>query len=70
MASEVVIYCNECGRIGDGGRTAKEVRAALAHDGWRTGLRGGAYNRRRDLCPRCASTASVIDGQTEVPDVG
>jgi len=56
MSVEALIICDGCGRVINGGRTAKEARATVnPTDTCRLALPGG-----RDLCGSCASTEHEI----------
>lgn len=52
MSVQVTIDCDECGRVIDGGKTAKQIRAAIRSEGGRVNLPGG-----KDICHWCVADA-------------
>lgn len=53
MSIEITLICDGCGKVIDGGRTAKKIRDEARTYGARVGLPGGL-----DYCPSCVAAGS------------
>jgi hypothetical protein len=54
MSIEINLICDHCGRVIDGGKTARAIRAEAKSTGCKVALAGG-----RDLCWDCAKRAAA-----------
>jgi hypothetical protein len=50
MSVEVTLICDGCGKVIDGGRTAKKIRDEARGYGARVSMPGG-----KDYCPSCVA---------------
>jgi hypothetical protein len=54
VSVEVCILCDTCGRVIDGGKTAKQARAAIREQGGKVALPGDL-----DICHWCVAEAAA-----------